>query len=165
MEWCQWYHLTHKCTDLSEIISKQCLPSEEQDDAPDAKFLKLMWGQCGDRQESLLLPMVIKIKDPLPGELPFMRRRQRPAVLRFKKNKQASQPVKFFLQELVLYDHETTDQIYSLSDEEVIAKYLERQDFIRRVKNQVILGQNLQISWFGKLQWLISHLNGSISAL
>ena len=81
--------------------------------------------------------MVIKIKDPLPGELPFMRRRLHPAVLRFKKNKQASQPVKFFQQELVLYDHETTDHIYSLSDEEVIAKYLERQDFIRRVKNQV----------------------------
>ena len=140
-------------------------PREEQDENPDAKFLKLMWGQCGDRQETLLLPMVIKIKDPLPGELPFMRRRQRPAVLRFKKNKQASQPVKFFLQELVLYDHETTDQIYSLSDEEVIAKYLERQDFIRRVKNQVILCPIMLIAGFEKLQWLISHLNSSISAL
>ena len=111
-----------------------------------------MWGQCGDRQETLLLPTVIKIKDPLPGELPYMRRRQRPAVLRFKKNKQASQPVKFFQQELVLYDHETTDQIYSLSDEEVIAKYLERQDFIRRVKNQVILCPIMLIAGFGKLQ-------------
>ena len=115
---------------------------------PDAKFLKLMWGQCGDRQESLLLPRVIKIKDPLPGELPFMRRRQRPAVLRFKKNKQATQPVKFFLQELNLYDHSTTDQIYSLSDEEVIARYLERQDFIRRVKNQVILWPILLLDRF-----------------
>ena len=86
----------------------------------------------------MLLPNVIKIKDPLPGELPFMRKRRSPAVLRFMKNKRQGNPTKFFLQEMALYDPNACEEMYNLTDEELLDRYQNKQEKILRVKSQVM---------------------------
>ena len=114
---------------------------EENDDRPDAHFHYLMWGGGEDEEVKgqLLLPNVIKIKDPLPGELPFMRKRRSPAVLRFMKNKRdQGNPTKFFLQEMALYDPDACEAMYNLTDEELLDRYQNRQEKILRVKSQVM---------------------------
>ena len=65
----------------------------EEEDCPDAKFHKLMWGYEDEEKDNLPLPPMIKIKDPMPGELPFMKKRRTPAALRFRKHKREVDPV------------------------------------------------------------------------
>ena len=110
----------------------------QDEDRPDGHFDKLMWGEEDPEKEGLLLPDRIKIKDPFPGELPFMKKRKSPAVLRFMKNKSQGNQTKFFLQELAMYDPDSCEEMYDLTDEEVLERYQARQDKILRVKNQVM---------------------------
>ena len=110
----------------------------QDEDRPDGHFDKLMWGEEDPEKEGLLLPDRIKIKDPFPGELPFMKKRKSPAVLRFMKNKRQGNQTKFFLQELAMYDPDSCEEMYDLTDEEVLERYQARQDKILRVKNQVM---------------------------
>ena len=113
---------------------------EEDNDMPDRHFHYLMWG--GEDEEvkrQLLLPNVIKIKDPMPGELPFMRKRKSPAVLRFMKIKrEQGNPTKFFLREMALFDPHARVEMYELTDEEVLERYQNNEEKILRVKRQVM---------------------------
>ena len=49
------------------------------------------------------LPDYIAIENPFPGEPPFMRKRTKPAVLRFHKPKQSINPEDYFFSEALLY--------------------------------------------------------------
>ena len=95
----------------------------EELDCPDAMFHKLMWGHEDEEKETLPLPPIIKIKDPLPGELPFMRKRRSPAVLRFRKQKQEVNREKFALQEMFLYDPNSKEVLFELSGDQVMQRY------------------------------------------
>ena len=95
----------------------------EEEDCPDAKFHKLMWGYEDEEKESLPLPPIIKIKDPMPGELPFMRKRRGPAVLRFRKQKQEVNREKYALREMFLFDPNSKEVLFELSGDEVMQRY------------------------------------------
>ena len=82
-----------------------------QDDA-ETKFNFLMkcFGISEDPDHSLCklkrgikLPTFIKLKYTYPGEAPYMKKRKFPAVLRFHKVKQDTQPAEFLLSESLLY--------------------------------------------------------------
>ena len=45
----------------------------------------------------------ISLSDPTPGEPPFMRKRKEPAVLRFHKFKEETNPKEFWFSECLLY--------------------------------------------------------------
>ena len=62
---------------------------------PDHKLCKLIRGKR--------LPKYIKLKETFPGEAPFMRKRNYPAVLRFHKFKQDTNPMEYFFSEALLY--------------------------------------------------------------
>ena len=49
------------------------------------------------------LPNFIKLENPYPGEPPYMRKRKKPAVLRFHKIKQSTSPEDHFFAEALLY--------------------------------------------------------------
>ena len=51
----------------------------------------------------ILLPEYISLENPFPGEPLFMRKRKRPAVLRFHKFKQSVNPADYFFAEALLY--------------------------------------------------------------
>ena len=110
----------------------------EEEDCPDAKFHKLMWGYEDEEKESLPLPPIIKIKDPMPGELPFMRKRRGPAVLRFRKQKQEVNRAKYALSEMFLYDPKSKEVLFELSGDEVMQRYERIKEKVVRVKKQVM---------------------------
>ena len=49
------------------------------------------------------LPKIIKIKDPLPGEVAIFVKRNSPKIARIHKKKQDNDPHRYFLSELMLY--------------------------------------------------------------
>ena len=93
---------------------------------------------CAGNDHGLELPPYITIRDPMPGELPRMRRRQYPAVLRFRKNKKEGEASAFFLQELMLYDAAVSENVFALSPAELADLYNRRQHVITAVKGQVM---------------------------
>ena len=54
-------------------------------------------------KEPLELPLKLQLKDPMPGEPPFLRRRSFPRAIRFFKQKLETDPHKFYLQHLLLF--------------------------------------------------------------
>ena len=110
----------------------------EEEDCPDAKFHKLMWGYEDEEKDNLPLPPMIKIKDPMPGELPFMKKRRTPAALRFRKHKREVDPVKFSLNEMFLFDPTVWEGLYQHSGEEIMERYEQKRGSIARVKQQVM---------------------------
>ena len=110
----------------------------EEEDCPDAKFHKLMWGHEDEEKDNLPLPPMIKIKDPMPGELPFMKKRRTPAALRFRKHKREVDPVKFSLNEMFLFDPTVWEGLYQHSGEEIMERYEQKRGSIARVKQQVM---------------------------
>ena len=110
----------------------------DEEDCPDAKFQKLMWGYEDEEKDSLPLPPMVKIKDPMPGELPFMKKRRSPAVLRFRKQKREVDPVRFALQEMFLYDPTVWEALFQCSGEEIMERYERNKGRIARVKKQVM---------------------------
>ena len=82
---------------------------------------------------------IIKLENPHPGEPPIMRKRTKPAVLRFHKYKQDSNPEAYFYSEALLYTPFRTYKELEQRIEEAAKdgfKSLEIQ--IRHVKSQVM---------------------------
>ena len=79
------------------------------------------------------------IGEPLSRKPKFLRKRKHPKALRFYKPDQENNPVRYFLQELMLYtsyDEKTYDDWHD--DELCIKAYLEKEEEIRVNKKQVI---------------------------
>ena len=53
---------------------------------------------------------VIRLQNPFPGEAPLMKKRKRPAVLRFNKAKQQLDPASYFFSEALLYTSFTSEE-------------------------------------------------------
>ena len=85
------------------------------------------------------LKKYIKLKDPFPGEPPYMKKRRHPAVLRFHKFKKDLNPLDFFFSEALLYKPFSNESI--LDNEIKDLNNLERNAHdskIRCVKSQVM---------------------------
>ena len=86
-----------------------------------------------------LLPDIIELDNPYPGEPRFLRKRKHPKALRFFKVKQEKNTVRYFLQELMLYtsfDEQTYNKWHD--DEKCIIAYMEAAESIKAVKKQVM---------------------------
>ena len=88
------------------------------------------------------LPQIFKIKEPYPGEPPFMKLRRSPAVLRFHKIKLQQNPDEYWFAEAMLYmPHESEDDLLSKIHRAKSGgpeTWLEFVDQIHHVKSQVM---------------------------
>ena len=85
------------------------------------------------------LPAYIKIENPFPGEPPLMRKRMKPAVIRFHKPKQDVDAAKYFFAEALLYtpfrsEKELEERVANAAKD----GYKELEKWISRVKCQVM---------------------------
>ena len=104
---------------LSEYYKENILNRYADEEDPDIKYEYLMWGKQDQEKSEQILPECIKIDDLSPGELPFMRRRRHPQVLRFNKSNKMN-PCKYFIGEIMLYHPDWTEELFAKSDEEII---------------------------------------------
>ena len=123
---------------MSELYEQEVVDRYSDQKDPEAHFHRLMWGQPDARKAKQRLPEVIKINDPLPDELPFMRKRQYPQVLRFHKANMNNNPIRFFQSEVMLYYPHWSEDLFQMSDEEVTQLYKDKQENILFVKKQVM---------------------------
>ena len=64
------------------------------------------------------LPEIIKIRDPLPGEVALWKKRDFPKAMRMHKKRDDTDPHRFFLSELLLYTPYTDEQELGCDDED-----------------------------------------------
>ena len=85
------------------------------------------------------LPSIIKIKDPLPGEVTMWRKRTFPKALRIHKKKESNDAHRFFLSELLLFTAYTTETELGCDNEEECRNlYLNKMESIQYVKNHLL---------------------------
>ena len=98
------YEAAHKIKEKQEDDNEEEEEEEVEDgtvdELGDDKFNFVMKASEG---RGARLPDYIKLDNPYPGEPPFMRKRKRPAVLRFHKPKQSINPAEYFFSEALLY--------------------------------------------------------------
>ena len=70
------------------------------------------------------LPNIIKIKDPVPGEVAIWVKRQFPRAARMHKKREDNNPHRFFLSELMLYTGYTDEQQLGCDDEDRYSQLL-----------------------------------------
>ena len=86
-----------------------------------------------------LLPNIIELENPCPGEPKFLKKRKHPKALRFFKPNVENNPARYFQQELMLYtsfDEKTSDDQHD--DDQCIKTYLEKEEEIKAIKQQVM---------------------------
>ena len=87
---------------------------------------------------------MMELQDVYGGEPRFMKRRQMPAVLRFYKSNKDTNPLRFFLQELVLFvpfgleENGDMQNLLQESDDQIVLLYEKYQNHIKEVKRQVL---------------------------
>ena len=90
------------------------------------------------------LPEVVALSDIHCGEPKFMKKRRVPAALRFFKHKKDTNPIKFFLQELILYvpfgleENGDTKNLLQEPDDQIVILYDKYSQHIKEVKSQVL---------------------------
>ena len=90
------------------------------------------------------VPELTELRDVHGGEPKFMKRRQIPAVLRFYKSSKDTNPLRFFLQELVLFvpfgleENGDMKNLLQESDDQIVLLYEKYQHHIKEVKRQVL---------------------------
>ncbi len=83
--------------------SEEEINQEEMDEeSSDEKFHRIMANAWG-KGKGPKLPTIFKLKDPYPGEPPFMKLRRQPAVLRHHKYKADKDPEAYWFSEAMLY--------------------------------------------------------------
>ena len=148
----EWHAPFHKVMECSHKccndVPKQgcegmcCKPSKE-DKKP---RLKMTRHKRVKREQRLKeLPTTIELSQPHAGEPKLMRKRTTiPAVLRFHKFNKETSPIKFFLQELILYvpfglsQNGDMQNLLKESDNNIVALYEKYQEHIKEVKHQVL---------------------------
>ena len=91
------------------------------------------------RYNHIPLPKVIRIKDPLPGEIALWEKRSFPRAARIHKKREDNDPHRFFLSELMLYTGWTDEQQLGCDDEDKCRDlYLEKKNGIQFVKKHTM---------------------------
>ena len=90
------------------------------------------------------VPELMELREPFSGEPKLMKRRQMPAVLRFYKNNKDTNPIRFFLQELVLFvpfgleENGDMQNLLQEPDDQIVLLYEKYSKHIKEVKRQVL---------------------------
>ena len=90
------------------------------------------------------VPEEMVLRDVHVGEPKLMKRRKIPAVLRFYKSNKETNPIRFFLQELILFvpfglkENGDTKNLLQAPDDQVVLLYEKYSEHIKEVKNQVL---------------------------
>ena len=126
---------------LSQTNYETASEEESDDENSDDKFFHVMAFKW-KKGRGPNLPKVFKLKNPYPGEPPFMKLRTKPAVLRFYKYKVDKDPEAYWFSEAILYmPHDNEDDLVNKinqakSDgEESWAMFVKQ---IKYVKSQVM---------------------------
>ena len=83
------------------------------------------------------LPEIIAIKNPYPGEAPFMKKRQHPAALRFHKFKKDTDFKRYMRSEIMLY-YPLEDEVADDQIEELYNEMIDGKRKVNIVKGQVM---------------------------
>ena len=121
-----------KDCELEDETADEVFSQEDQESEYDKFYFMITFNG-----KKLPLKKFITLKNPQPGECPDMRRRMYPAALRFQKVREAKNPQKFMLFELMLYSPHREE--FKL--DEIIEKYNELYRKRRKVdivKSQVM---------------------------
>ena len=121
-----------ECEELDEELDMK----PEEEDFDDVKFNFVMTFR-NEGLNGTQLPSLIFLKDPQPGECSSLTRRKYPAALRFRKIREANDPVKYMYGELKLYHPHTKE----LNIENIVDLYNENYGKERKVdivKSQVM---------------------------
>ena len=87
----------------------------------------------------IALPKMIKIKDPVPGEVAIWKKRTFPKALRIHKKKKDIDPHRYFLSELILYHNYTSEQDLGCDDEQRCRDlYMSNKENISFVKKMML---------------------------
>ena len=90
------------------------------------------------------VPQMMELRDVYGGEPRFMKRRQIPAVLRFYKSNKDTNPLRFFLQELILFvpfgleENSDMQNLLQEADDQIVLLYEKYQHHVKEVKRQVL---------------------------
>ena len=85
------------------------------------------------------LPKIIKIRDPLPGEVALWKKRSFPKAMRIHKKREDTNPHRYFLSELMLYTAFTDEKDLGCDNEEKCSQlYLKSKDNIQYVKRYLM---------------------------
>ena len=90
------------------------------------------------------VPELTELRDVYGGEPKFMKRRKIPAVLRFYKSNKDTNPLRFFLQELILFvpfgleENGDMKNMLQESDDQIVLLYEKYQHHVKEVKRQVL---------------------------
>ena len=119
-----------------EELDEELDMKPEEEDFDDVKFNFVMTFR-NEGLNGTQLPSMIFLKDPQPGECSSLTRRKYPAALRFRKIREANDPVKYMYGELKLYHPHTKE----LNIENIVDLYNENYGKERKVdivKSQVM---------------------------
>ena len=90
-------------------------------------------------KQTIRLPELIKIKNPVPGEVAIWRKRKSPKAIRVHKKREDTDPNRYFLSELLLYMAYTDEQELGCDDEVKCRQlYLENKQNIQYVKRHIL---------------------------
>ena len=106
------------------------------EDDTDMKFRFLMSTEEGP--DTKMLPQCIKLADPKPGELPFLRLKDHPVALRYHKSNMHTKPEEYFRKEIMLYLPGWDERLFDKSEEELLKMYEENKEKIKTVKRKVM---------------------------
>ena len=90
------------------------------------------------------VPEEMVLRDVHVGEPKLMKRRKIPAVVRFYKSNKETNPIRFFLQELILFvpfgleENGDTKNLLQAPDDQVVLLYEKYSEHIKEVKRQVL---------------------------
>ena len=90
------------------------------------------------------VPELTELREVYGGEPRFMKRRTIPAVLRFYKSRKDTNPLRFFLQELVLFvpfglkENGDMQNLLQESEDQIVLLYEKYQHHVKEVKRQVL---------------------------
>jgi hypothetical protein len=142
-----WYASFHKVMECSHW----CCTGQPKDecDAPCCegkarKRRRLSRGAAKEAERLRQLPDMMELTNPHVGEPRHMQKRQIPTVLRFYKQNQETNPIKFFVQELILYVPYGLEQNGDMKnplkapDDQIVILYEKYCEHIKEVKEQVL---------------------------
>ena len=133
---------THKDKRKNVDVIEDEIENAMEDDDTDTESTserKFHYVMTASKNKRVPLPAYIKIDNPYPGEPPFMKKRNKPAVVRFHKPKKDVDPAKYFFAEALLYTPFRSEKELEQRVENAAQDgYKELELWINAVKSQIM---------------------------
>ena len=125
--------------DDEERFSSVPIHSEQNHVSPDDYEIVNYIITANPKVKNLSLPERIRIMNPLPGEVSIWKKRSFPKAMRIHKKKQDTEPVKYFLSEMLLYTPFLDErELGSNDDQKCIELYFKLEENIQQVKGKIM---------------------------